>query len=449
MTRIDRPTVPSTERTRTTVRFRIAALGFAAALINYGDRAAISVSAPFILEEFDFSPVTWGIILSAFFWTYSPFAFFGGIMADRLGVKRGYTIAMLVWSISLPITATAWSFGAFLVARLLFGIGEGPQAAISTKTASMWFPRAKTATVLNLMQAGTTIGPIIATPVVVWISLTLGWREAFWILACLGIVWIALWWFVADDSPDKHKGVNTGELAYITADHQVAAESNADDSPTTSAHVGLWTFVRTPFVAALAFAFFCYSWVLFMFLTWYPTYLVSERGVSKTDLAAVATVPWVTATIGLVGGGILADWFVRSNGGALIKARRPFIVVGLLGSGLCFAPSAFVASPTLGLALVCAATMLLLGSYQYQSIIVAIAPQSLTGHLAGFIQMCSTVAGILAPIVTGAIVEATGSFVSAFFVGGAFAILGALAVAVLVRPRFLPQGASEFARLAG
>jgi ACS family hexuronate transporter-like MFS transporter len=414
----------------TKVRFRVFAMNFLAALINYGDRVSLSVAAPFILEEFRFSPAVWGIILSAFFWTYSPFALIGGIMADRIGVRRAYTIAMLVWSLSIPLTASAWNLASFIAVRLLFGAGEGPQAPISTKLTANWFPHSKTSTMLNFAQSGTTIGPIIATPLVVWTSTQFGWRTTFILLGAIGLLWTAAWWLTARDTPAEHPKVNPAELEYITADHGATADADGKPAPET----GFWILLRSRYVASIAVAFFAYSWVLFMFLTWYPQYLVSARGVSKSHLGGIATIPWITATIGLIGGGILADRLVHRAGN--LTAPRKWIMVGcLLGAAACFGPSPFVASPALGLVLVSAATLFLLASYQYQALIVAVAPARYTGRLAGVIQMCSTIAGILAPIVTGAAVQTTGSFTVAFVIGALLALAGALAVAVGVHDR--------------
>lgn len=412
----------------TKVRYRVFALNFLACLINYGDRVAMSVAAPFILDEYGFSPAVWGVILSAFFWTYSPFALVGGFLVDRAGVRRAYMICMLAWSLTIPLTAGAWNAGSFIVARLLFGAGEGPQAPISTKLTANWFPRRQTSTMLNSAQAGTTVGPIIATPLIVWACGTLGWRPAFVILGGFGVVWCAVWWFVARDRPQDHPAADAAERAYVTADHPVAEERVATGTG------GIWPLLRSPRVAALAIAFFAYSWVLFMFLTWYPKYLVDARGVSKSDLGAIATLPWITATAGLVAGGLVADRLIKRYG-SLVIPRKYMIVGCLLAVAACFGPSPFVRSPALGLTLVCAATFFLLASYQYQALIVALVPDRYTGRLAGTIQMCSTLAGILAPIVTGALVQATGSYTSAFVLAGALTVVGAIAVVTLVRDR--------------
>lgn len=412
----------------TKVRYQVFAMNFLACLINYGDRIALSVAAPFILAEFHFAPAVWGVILSAFFWTYSPFALIGGIMADRVGVRRAYTICMLVWSLTIPLTASAWNAGSFIVARLLFGAGEGPQAPISTKLTASWFPRRLTSTMLNFAQSGTTVGPIIATPFVVWACTALGWRWAFVLLGSFGLVWAIVWWKVARDGPQDHPRSDAAEVEYVTADH-VDAPGTEEGRPDSGR---FWRLLRSRYVISLAVAFFAYSWVLFMFLTWYPQYLVDARGVDKTDLAALATVPWITATLGLVGGGLLADRLVKRFG-SLVSARKWIIVGCLLATAACFAPSPFVASPTLGLVLVSVATFFLLASYQYQALVVAVAPGKHTGRLAGVIQMCSTLAGILAPIATGAIVQATDSYAAAFVVGGALAVVGAVLVLLCVR----------------
>ncbi|HEY3710091.1 MAG TPA: MFS transporter [Amycolatopsis sp.] len=411
----------------TKVRYQVFAMNFVACLINYGDRIALSVAAPFILAEFHFSPALWGVILSAFFWTYSPFSLFGGFMVDRIGVRKAYTVCMLVWSLTIPLTAGAWSAGSLIVARLLFGAGEGPQAPISTKLTANWFPMRQTSTMLNLAQAGTTIGPIIATPLVVWASTTIGWRPTFVVLGALGLVWCAVWWFVARDRPAEHPRSDAAERAYVVADHEVVPGE-------TTAAPRFWALLRTPFVLALAIAFFAYSWVLFMFLTWYPTYLVDARGVSKAELGGIATIPWVAATAGLIAGGFVADRLVKRTG-SFVRPRKWMIVVSLIAVAVCFGPSPFVRSPSLAIALVCVAIFFLLASYQYQALIVTLVPASHRGRLAGLIQMCSTLAGILAPIVTGAVVESTGSYTPAFLIGGVLSVIGALAVVVLVKDK--------------
>jgi ACS family hexuronate transporter-like MFS transporter len=424
-------TTPTPTGAMTKVRYRVWAANFTACVINFGDRVALSVAAPFILEEYHFSPALWGVILSSFFWTYAPFALFGGFMVDRVGVRKAYMICMLVWSLTIPLTASAWSAASFIVTRLLFGIGEAPQGPISTKLTANWFPARQTSTMLNAAQSGTTIGPIIATPLIVWMCTTLGWRSAFIALGAVGVMWCAGWWFVARDRPADHPSVNAAENDYITADHQsqAALDQDAANQPGR-----FWTLVRDRRILALAVAFFAYSWVLFMFLTWYPTYLVNGRGVAKSDLGAIATYPWITATAGLIIGGLVADRLIKRFK-SLVTPRKWMIIGCLTVVAVCFGPSPFVKSPTLALVLVCVATFFLLASYQYLALIVAIVPNRYMGRLAGVVQMCSALAGILAPIATGWIVEVSGSFTAAFVLAGTITLIGAVSTLVLIRDR--------------
>ncbi|MDT7626261.1 MAG: transporter, family, hexuronate transporter [Pseudonocardiales bacterium] len=415
----------------TKVRYRVWAANFTACIINFADRVALSVAAPFILEEYHFPAAVWGVILSAFFWTYAPCALLGGFMVDRIGVRKAYLICMLVWSLTIPLTAGAWSVASFIVARLLFGIGEAPQGPISTKLTANWFPARQTSTMLNIAQSGTTIGPIIATPLIVWVCTTLGWRPAFITLGAIGVVWCAGWWFVGRDTPRDHPAVNAAENDYITADHEGQGTSDADAANEPGR---FWALVRDRRILALAIAFFAYSWVLFMFLTWYPTYLVDGRGVAKSDLGAIATYPWITATAGLIAGGLVADRLIKRCR-SFISPRKWMIVGCLTVVAACFGPSPFVKSPTLALALVCVATFFLLASYQYLALIVAIVPARYTGRLAGVIQMCSALAGIIAPIVTGWIVDASGSFTPAFVLAAVITLVGAVSTLLLVRER--------------
>jgi ACS family hexuronate transporter-like MFS transporter len=415
----------------TRIRYRVWGANFTACIINFADRVALSVAAPFIQEEFHFPAAVWGVILSAFFWTYAPFALIGGFMVDRIGVRKAYLLCMLVWSLTIPLTAVAWGVASFIVARLLFGMGEGPQGPISTKLTANWFPARQTSTMLNIAQSGTTIGPIIATPLIVWVCTTLGWRPAFVALGSVGVLWCACWWFVARDNPRVHPAANAAERDYITADHAAREAAHED---TADAPGRFWALVRDRRVVALAITFFAYSWVLFMFLTWYPTYLVEGRGVAKTDLGAIATYPWITATAGLIAGGLVADRLIKRFR-SFVAPRKWMIVGCLIVVAACFGPSPFVRSPTLALVLVCVATFFLLASYQYLALIVAIVPARYTGRLAGVIQMCSALAGILAPIVTGWIVDVSGSFTPAFVVAGAITLVGAGCTLVLVRDR--------------
>ncbi|MDQ0272370.1 MFS transporter [Cytobacillus purgationiresistens] len=425
----------------TKYRYRIIFLSFLAALINYADRAAISIASPAIIEDLQFSAVEWGFILSAFYFTYAPFAFIGGILNDKIGARNTYGLSMIVWSTFVGVTATAWNFGSMMIIRLLFGVGEGPQAPTATKLVSNWFPKSESARALSLSQLGTTIGPIIAAPLVVWLTVNWGWRLSFVILGLLGIIWAIVWFLVAKDKPEQHKKVNQQEVDYIRV--SVGDDKTPNRSTVVDTGRGMWSYIKTPYVVSICICYFAYSWVLFLVLSWYPTYLVNSRGVSMQQMGSLATWPWIGASIGLIGGAFLADYFVkRSRTGDLVSGRKWIIVVTMICTGLTFGPSAFVASPNVAVTLVTVSMMLLLASWQYQSLIIAVIPDRLLGSVSGFIQFISTLAGIIAPIATGYLVEYTGSYNYAFYLGSFLAAFGAILVSIFVNKSSISKSTS-------
>ena len=414
------------------VRYKIATYGFVASLINYADRILISVAAPLILVELDFTPVEWGLILSAFFWTYSPCAFLGGILNDKLGAKTTYSLSMAVWSGFVAMTGLCWNFLSFMIARLLFGVGEGPQPATTTKLVSNWFPKSDASKALSFAMLGVTVGPMLATPLVVWMMQQFGWRACFFILGALGFVWVIGWHFSATETPREHKDVNAEELKYIESGREQASQTSSTEQKASKKEFLKCVF--TPYILGICVCYFAYSWILFLVLTWYPSYLTQQHNVSISAMGWLATLPWVGATIGLMGGAIVADYFTKQNlDGNQVSARKWMIASCMALTGITFALSAYVADVYISTMLMTFAMLFLLASWQYQALIIAVVPGRLVGSLAGFIQFISTLAGILAPAATGYFVQYLNSFNAAFFIGSSLALIGALMVAVFVK----------------
>ncbi|SIR60764.1 MFS transporter, ACS family, hexuronate transporter [Peribacillus simplex] len=416
------------------VRYGIIGFSFVACLINYGDRIAISVASPAIIEELNFTPIEWGYILSAFFWTYSLFGLIGGFVNDKFGARNTYGFTMIIWSMAVGLTSMAWNFISLLIIRLLFGAGEGPQVPTATKVVSNWFPKAESARALSLSQVGTTIGPIIATPLVAWLTVEMGWRVSFIVLASLGIIWAIGWFLFAKEYPNQHKKVNQKELDYIQQDK--GNELDNDGIETTSgSKISTWSFIKKPYILSVSLCYFAYSFVLFLVVTWFPNYLVDQRGMTMKEMGIFSIWPWVGASIGLMIGGYLADHLVKkSKDGNLVSGRKHMIIICQIFTAITFSLSAVVESTALALTLTTIAMAFLLGSWQYQSLVIAIVPKQKLGAVSGFVQSISAVGGILAPIVTGYIVELSGSYNTAFYLGSIFCLIGAILVAIFVRP---------------
>ena len=418
----------------TKVRHHVAIMGFLASLVNYADRILISVAAPLILAELHLSPMEWGLILSAFFWTYSPCAFLGGILNDKLGAKTTYSLSMAVWSGFVAVTGLCWNFITFMIARLLFGVGEGPQPATTTKLVSNWFPKSDASKALSFAMLGVTVGPMLATPFVVWLMQMFGWRACFFILGAIGIVWVVAWHYTVTEKPQDHPKVNQAELAYIQSGQTEPTSETKSSAQTQGSKKGIWKLVCTPYILGICVCYFAYSWILFLVLTWYPSYLTQQHGVSFSAMGILASLPWVGATIGLMGGAIVADHFTKkARNGDQVSARKWIIAGSMFLTAVTFASSAYVADVYFSTFLITVAMLFLLASWQYQALIIAVVPQHQVGSMAGFIQFISTLAGILAPAATGYFIQYMDSFNAAFYIGAGLGIVGSLMVALFVK----------------
>lgn len=221
---------------------------FSGGMINYMDRSAVSVAAPLLMRDLKLDAAQMGIIFSAFFAGYALFNFIGGYAADVLGPKRVFTAAMTLWSAFCGLTAAATGLTSLLFVRVVFGFGEGPFAAAANKMVRDWFPREQIATAIGFANCGTPIGGAIAGPIVGWLALRYGWRASFMVLAAIGLLWTLLWMVVV---PDR----------------RTISLRTAANNPTPT----LWFYIKQPAVIATGIAFFGYSYILYFFLTWFPS----------------------------------------------------------------------------------------------------------------------------------------------------------------------------------
>lgn len=410
------------------LRWAVLGMNALVLLLNYGDRAAIGVAAPFIINEFDFSKVTWGIIIGAFAFGYAPFSFIGGWASDKFGPRKIMGIAAIWWSIFTALTAVGFNLISFVIIRILFGCGEGPQAPVTAKTIRNWFPDRQLGAALGISQASTPLGGAVGTPVFAWLLLLLNgdWRLSFIILGAVGILFAIGWFVVVRDTPEQHPWITMKELAIIKENTRT---STVTESTAQGPALTLGQCLTKPLVWIIAFAFFGYSWALNTFLGWFPTYLVQVHHIDIKTLAISGSIPWIAGAIGLALGGIITDWIGKRTGN-LLGSRKWFTVICLLGVAAAFAPSAMVASTGSAVALMALAIFLLyLTGAQYWAIIAETFPTEYLGGIGGFVNFLANLAGIVAPIVTGAAVDATHNWETGFFIAAAIVVIGALSLA--------------------
>jgi MFS transporter, ACS family, hexuronate transporter len=408
------------------MRWILGALMFLAGMINYLDRSALGVAAPLIRQDLHLDAAQLGIVFSSFSFGYALFCFIGGYASDRFGPRRVLGVSMVVWSIFCGLTAIAWSVGSLLVLRILFGMGEGPIGSTFNKTVRNWFPHGQQASAVSVANAGTPLGAAVAGPIVGLLALGVGWRVAFIIIALIGIVWVVAWYAIATDHPAQNNRVTAEEQAEYAAGQHTQPPASATRQP-------LGQLIARPAVLATAFAFFGYSCILFFFLTWFPTYLVSARHLSIASMSFATTIPWLVGFIGLMVGGPLCDLIFRLTGNPIL-ARKLVLVVCLLvaAAGIALAGLADTVFSAVALMTVSVFFMYLTGN-TYWAIILDTIEQDRVGGVSGFVHFIANCGGIVAPLATGFIVQQTGSFLAAFVATGAIAVLGALGVVVFVR----------------
>lgn len=373
------------------------------------DRSAVSVAAPLLMQDLKLDPAQLGIIFSGFFAGYALFNFIGGYAADVLGPKRVFTLAMTVWSAFCGLTAAAIGFVSLLFVRIVFGFGEGPFAAAANKMVRNWFPRNQIATAIGLANAGTPIGGALAGPIAGWLALKYGWRISFIALAAIGFLWTLFWIPAVRDRP-------TINLSAV----------DRESIPKLS------FYLRQPAVIATGIAFFGYSYILYFYLTWFPSYLIMSRHLSIRDMSFVSTIPWILGTVGLIASGLVCDLMSRMIGDVL-RARKLVLVVALAAAAVCVTFAGLAAGLGWAVTFMAAALFFIyLTGATYWALIQELVRSEHVGAASGFVHLMANCAGIIGPAVTGFIVRGTGVFTSAFLLAGIVAFAGALLVAVLV-----------------
>jgi ACS family hexuronate transporter-like MFS transporter len=407
-------------------RWFIVFMLFLACAISYLDRAALSVAAPLIAKDLHLDPAHLGIVFSAFFVGYSLFCFIGGYAADRFGAKRVLVVAIGLWSIFCGLTAAASSLAVLLVIRVIFGAGEGPLATCTNKIISGWFERKEQTTAVGFANSGLQLGAALAGPVVGLMAVHWGWRIPFIVIGVLGVLWVLMWSIFSTDRPEGNRWVRGA----MPPGSDASAELPARESV---AHTPLSFYLKSPTIWATSLAYFGYAYILYFFLSWFPSYLMMERHLSLSSMSIVNVIPWILGFMGIALGGFISDRIFRLTGNAL-KSRKIVIVGGLLIAAACVACAGTANSVGAAVALMGITVFFMnLTLSVYWAIILDTVEPARMGGVGGFMHLLANTAGILAPVLTGFLVQWTKVFTSAFLLSGGIALAGALAVAVFVR----------------
>jgi MFS family permease len=323
----------------TVVRYKVLALTFLMAFMMYMERGAIGAATPSIMREFKVNKITMGWSISAFNFSYALFQIPGGWLADLLGARLVLAGAMVWWALFTASTALATGPGTLAAVRFLFGMGEAAAFPSGSRALVTWLTLRRRAFGQGFQHAGSRFGAAIAPLIVSYLIVVSSWRTCFVLLGMAGGVWAIVWYAYYRNSPMEHRGTNEAERRMLA---ESAALKKADRGKVP------WRRILTSVdVWVLSTTYFCYGWVLWLYLAWFPTYLREARHFSALG-AGLASVPLFGATVSNVLGGMFSDSLVAKFRNVR-KGRLVVSVAGFLIGGLALLPGVFLSDATASL----------------------------------------------------------------------------------------------------
>lgn len=359
-----------------------------------------------------------GFIMAAFFWSYSLLQIPAGWFADRFGQKKVLGIAVAWWSIATSLMGVAIGFKSLLALRLALGVGEAAAYPSNAGITARWFPDKERATVSGLFDSASKFGGAVAMPLIVWMIYTFDWRMTFLIIGGVGIFWVIAWYFIYSENPEDHKKISQEEVRLIR-DGQVQKHGDKSVLP-----MKWYKLLRYRNIWAMCLGFFTINYTSYFFITWLPTYLVKDKGMDFIKMGMVAALPLLSGMIIEVAAGWASDRMVHKKVLSLTTTRKLFLTIGLL-MALCIGFAPFTDSVFMTVFLLCVAKSgVTVAASQVWALPGDVAPKNSVSIVAGLQNTVSNLGGAVGPIITGAIVAATGSFTWALVFSAALVVLG-------------------------
>jgi ACS family hexuronate transporter-like MFS transporter len=417
-------TEPTTVPAAGHYRWLICALLFFAATLNYLDRQIIGMLKPTLQSQLHWNEIDYSNIVFAFYMAYAIGLLVVGRVMDWLGTRKGFSLAVFVWSLAAMAHALVRSVLGFEVVRFALGLGESGSFPASIKAVTEWFPKKERALATGIFNSGTNVGAIVTALAIPWLTYRFGWQMAFIATGASGFVWLVLW-IAFYRHPDVHPRVTVAELAYIRSDP--AEKSTPIPWSRLISHRQMWAFAIGKFLTDPI-------WWLYLF--WVPDYLSKSFGVNLLGMIVPLLVIYNIATVGSIFGGWLSSTLIK-RGWASNASRKTAMLI----CALAVVPIVFAARTShlyVGVMLISLAAAAHQGwSANMFTIASDMFPRRAIGSVVGFGGMAGAVGGMLISKVVGYILQWTGSYLSVFIIAGS-AYLVALAIVQLLAPRLEP-----------
>lgn len=399
------------------VRIRVLAFAFLLTVITYLDRVCISAAAPAIMAELHISVLQMSAVFSAFILAYSIFEIPSGWLGDVRGPRRVLTRIVIWWSAFTMLTGAAQGLRSLVAIRFLFGAGEAGAFPNIIRSFARWFPLRERGRASGVMFLGSRLGGMLSAPIALLLIARLGWRTSFLVFGAIGLVWAAAWASWYRDRPREHPDVGAEELAWIEQDLPAA--------PPHQARTPWRALLGSRTVWAICAMYTAYGYGLYFYLTWLPTYLISELGFSALGGGFFASLPFLLAGIADVVGGWLTDRLARGYGLRAARGGLGFLAF-MTSAGLLFATT-LLPQPAVKAALLALA----LGSADLALSAAWAAPLDVAaahaGVVTGLMNTFGNLGGLVAPWVVGWSVERLHSWTVPFHITAAVYAIGAIA----------------------
>lgn len=412
--------VPTGQRP-TRARFAMLGLIAGGTLVNYLDRTVLGIAAPALTKELAINSAVMGVVFSAFSWSYAASQIPGGLFLDRFGTRLTYALSVGFWSLFTLLHALVGGLASLLGLRLALGIAEAPCFPANSRVVATWFPQSERAFATGVYTVGEYIGLAFLSPLLFWMLASYGWRSLFIACGLLGFAFVLLW-LARYREPGEHGRVNAAEIELIAAGGGLAGGGAKGGKIDWSKAGKLLRFRQ---MWGICIGQFAGNSTLVFFLTWFPTYLATERHMGFLKIGFYAVLPFIAASVGVLFGGWWSDTMLRRGLSANIARKVP-IITGLLLASTIIAAN-FVESNTAVIAILSLAFFAQGMAALGWTLVSDIAPRDMLGLTGGIFNLAANLAGIITPLVIGAIVAATGSFFYALAYVGGLAIVGALA----------------------
>eukprot|EP01037_Dinobryon_pediforme_P001575 gene1575-1601_t len=375
-----------------------------AVMLNFVDRGAIGIAAPLMSQALGLSATRFGLAVSAFFWTYGLAQPFIGMAADRWPAGRLLAISVALWALATLLTGLAGSLAVLIVLRLVLGLGEAALFPATSKLIAAHVPPQRRGLANAVVAVGLALGPALGTLAGGTLLAHHGWRWVFFVFGAVTLVWTVPWLVLLRRLPVEGGAGLAGEAERPVPIGQMLAQ-------------------RTLWIMGVAHALANYGF--FFVAAWLPLYLVKSRGLALPTMTLFATATFAAQALASLGWGQLADALVRRGGRPAAVQRRLAMVAqlgsiaGIAGIALASGPGALLAALVVtGVFLGCLPTMVYALGQGYAG------PRGVAGWI-GVQNAIGSLSGIIGPVVTGMIVDATGSFSGAFAFAGLISAAGA------------------------